>query len=319
MGRPQTVLEKRWDLRELQKKLKKLGVVPPAPGGQAVKADIMKPGCFYVVPEEALDAYLADLKAALEAHAHTWTAQAFMHTVLAAAQDAAPESERLVRPHGHVPARPVIDNHGYLALALLAVEHVASLVPEGDRERFERWRELGQRVASGSPLTASDHALLDREVPNVVQPTRAYSRNVTATSPALVVAQAMGLEAEQAALNNVAGKGARLACSACVRMLAAPRGFLEQLDRLIQLEDARLQFRKVSVRPSAPVVAARWRGAERGKSSHWVTELDNGTWALLFKAKGQWRLVEGPRDEVLASVPDLHLALALKAVLGPTH
>ena len=309
--------ELKWDLREAQKKLKKLGVAPPPPKGKPVLADIMKPGKFYAHPPslEKLQAYEALLLALLEAQGRKWTPAAFLHNVLAAALKSAPEKERLARPHGHVPARPVIDNHGYLALAMLAAEHVSPHVTKEERPQFEAWLALGHTVAEGKELT--DDALLDSEMPLTWQPSGASARNFTATSPALLVAQGVALEAEEAAIHNVGGKGAREACARAVTVLNKPgeaRRFLEALDRLIQLHDAKLQLSKVSEKPSAPVVAGLWRGAEKGKSTHWLVKLDNGRYALLWKVKGKWRLVEGSKEDALASVPDAHLKEAVNAL-----
>lgn len=322
MPRPQTLSEVRWDVRELQKKLKKLGVTPPPPKGAKLIADIMKPGKFYVAQNALAPsvAYLAQLQAVVDGQETRWTPEAYLHNVMAAALAVAPAEERLEKPHGHVPARPVIDNHGYLALALLAAEHVSKRVPAAERARFSRWVELGQRVARGQALSAKDEALLTEEVPYVRLPSRAVSRAFTAQSPLFRVAQGVGLEAEEADAHNVGGKGAREACARAVEVLSKSTGavkkFLTALDALILLEDAKLRFREVSVKPSAAVVASRWRGAEKGKGSHWLVELANQNFALLWKVKGKWRLVEGGKDEVLASVPDAHFKAATQALLG---
>lgn len=319
MPRPPTLSELRWDVRELQKKLKKLGVTPPPPKGAKPIADIMKPGKFYVAQNALAPAarYLAQLQAVLDAQETRWTPEAYLHNVMAAALAVAPASEQLERPHGHVAARPVIDNHGYLALALLAAEHVSKRVPAAERARFGRWVELGRRVAQKQELRASDEALLDAELPYERLPSRALSRVFTAKTPTLLVAQGVGLEAEQAEAHNVAGKGAREACARAVEVLAtSAKQFLTALDALILLEDAKLKLGDVSVKPSAAMVASRWRGAEKGKGSHWLVELANGNFALLWKVKGKWRLVEGGRDEVLASVPDAHFKAATQALLG---
>ena len=136
----------------------------------------------------------------------------------------------------------------------------------------------------------------------------------------LKVSEGVGLEAEEADAHNVGGKGAREACARAVEVLSKSAGavkkFLAALDALILLEDAKRQLGEVSVKPSAPVVASRWRGAEKGKGSHWLVELSNGSFALLWKVKGKWRLVEGERDEVLASVSDAHFKAATQALLG---
>ncbi len=314
--------ELRWDVRELQKKLKKLGVTPPPPKGAKPLADIMKPGKFYVAQNALAPtaAYLAQLQAVVDAQESRWTPEAYLHNVMAAALAVAPASERLERPHGHVPARPVIDNHGYLALALLAAEHVSKQVPPSERARFTRWVELGQRVAKKQELSKKDEALLTAEMPYVRLPSRAISQAFTAQTPTLRVAQGVGLEAEEADAHNVGGKGAREACARAVEVLSKSAGavkkFLAALDALILLEDAKLKLGEVSVKPSAPVVASRWRGAEKGKGSHWLVELSNGNFALLWKVKGKWRLVEGERDEVLASVADAHFKAATQALLG---
>lgn len=212
------------EVREAQKKLKQLGVAPPPPKGKPVRADIMKPGTYHALPPrlEDLEHYAGQLRALLERHATRWTGKAFLHNVLAAALDAAPAQERLDRPHSHVTARPVIDNRGYLALALLAADTVAPYVGAAEKKQFARWLELGRRVAGGAELSEGDEALLDREVPLVRQPSRALSRNFTAASATLRVAQGVGLEAEQAEAHNVGGKGAREACAAAVTLLVNP-------------------------------------------------------------------------------------------------
>lgn len=305
-----------WDIREATRKLKKLGVVPPPPKGKPAKGDIMKPGKFYGMPRgvEALSAYLSQLRALLDSQGSKWTAEAFLHNVLAAAMEAAPVGERLERPHGHVAAKPVIANRGYLGAALLAAEHVGPLVSPDEKQAFNRRVAIGNRVMAGKEITADDWALLEREMPNVWQPSGASSRNFTAMSPALRVAQAVAFEAEVTETNDVGGRGARTACVNAVAVLSKPRRFLEALDTLILLEDARLQFSKVSEQPSAEVVASCWRGAEKGKSSHWLVKLANGRYALLWKVKGKWRVVEGTREDAIASVPDAQLKDAVAAM-----
>ncbi|MBL8937603.1 MAG: hypothetical protein JNM69_23780 [Archangium sp.] len=322
MPKPPSLSKLRWDVRELQKKLKKLGVPPPPPKGAKPLADIMKPGKFYVAQNALAPTaeYFAQLQAAVDAQETRWTPEAYLHNVMAAALAVAPASERPEKPHGLVPARPIIDNHGYLALALLAAEHVSEQVPAAERARFTRWVELGQRVAKKQALRAKDEALLTAEMPYVRLPSRAVSRAFTAQTPTLRVAQGVGFEAEEADAHNVGGKGAREACARAVEVLSKSAGavkqFLKELDALILLEDAKLRLGEVSVKPSAAVVACRWRGAEKGKGSHWLVELASGNFALLWKVKGKWRLVEGGRDEVLASVADAHFKAATQALLG---
>lgn len=70
----------------------------------------------------------------------------------------------------------------------------------------------------------------------------------------------------------------------------------------------------MSEQASAPVVAGLWRGAERGKATHWLVKLANGRYALLWKVRGKWRLVEGTREDTLASVSDEHMKDAVDAL-----
>lgn len=321
MSRQPTIDELVWDVKVVQKKLKKLKVAPPPPRGVKPLPDIMKPGKFYAVRRETKLAtdYLALLTAKLRDVESSWTVDAYGHSVMAAALDASPAAERLERPHGHVASKPVIDNFGYVALALHAAEAIRSFVPAAHRKSFARWLELGTRASSRTPLTASDEALLDDELPIRWQRSGASARSLTATEPTLRIAQCVGWEAEQADHANVGGKGAREACALAVELLAAksPAGhvkrFLASLDALILQEDARLQLEKVAQKPSAPLEAAHWRGAEKGKTTLWLVELKSGRFALLWKLKGQWRFVEGSKDDVLASVPDAHLQAAVEA------
>jgi len=88
------------------------------------------------------------------------------------------------------------------------------------------------------------------------------------------------------------------------------------VDALILKEDALTQLTKMKQQPQSRVVAAAWRWAEKGKTAMWIVQLEEG-FALWWKVRGQWRLVEGPRDDVLASVPDAQMASAVAALLGP--
>jgi hypothetical protein len=308
----------RWDSQELQKKLKKLGVAPPPPSGQKPKADILKPGKFYSAGKAFADwaAYVAQLRAAIDGLGSAWSLDAYGHNVMIAALAAAPVAEWLARPHGHVAARPVLDNRGYLVLALLAAEHVRPLVPAASKARFQALVALAEGVVEGRALSADDEDLIDRELPMVRLRSRAQSRELTAEEPAVRVAQAAAMEAEETDIRNVGGKGARAACALAAGLVRSPRAFLAALDARIALEDARTQLEKVKHVPSAQVEEVLWRGAENGKSSHWLVRLASGRYALLWKAKGKWRLDEGGRDDMLATVSDSHAAAAMRAVLA---
>lgn len=311
--------------KALQRQLKALGVAPPPPPGRGALADIMKPGRFYEFERDAklvpqLERYVETLQLAVTAAQSRWTADAHGHSVLMAAQDAAPASARLSRPHGGVPAKPVIDALGYVHAALLAARSVEHLVSKKDRVRFRRLVELGERVVSKRAFGAGDQRVIDDETPRGQLASRALTRLFTADAGPLRVAQGIAIDAEHAVQRGVAGKGSREACISAVQLLSADskavRSFLEQLDAVLLREDARTQFEKVAVKPSSPVKRTRWRGASKGKPSHWLVELESGGFALLWKAKGKWRVVEGARHDVLACVTDTELRAATEALLG---
>jgi hypothetical protein len=308
--------------KALQRRLKALGQPPPPPAGRAPLADVMKPGRFYEFTTDvrALERYVAVLQAALAPAGTRWSPAAHGHSVLMAAQRAAPPRERLTRPHAGAPARPLIDAVGYVHAGLEAARAVAHLVAAGGRRRFTSLVALGQRVASGRELTARDRRLLDTEVPRGKLATGALTRLFTAPTGALRVAQGIAIDAGHAALRGVAGKGAREACVHAVQLLAsrpgAVRTFLERLDAVLLREDARCAFARCSVKPSSAVKHTWWRGAARGTVTHWLVELERGAFALVWKVKGRWRLVEGAREDVLACVSDSHLRAATEALLG---
>lgn len=315
MKRKPAATELDWESRILQRKLKALGVPPPAPAGQPVKPGILKKAQYYaVVGWDAKHAYLLKLRELFASQSTKWTDEACLHTVLAAAQKAAPETERLRVCHQGVPARPVIANAGYVALCVLAADAVAHLVPAAEQKEFRKWVEFARPVRERDVLTKAQQKSQQASM-------NTWLHEVSATTPALILAQSTALAADCCSSGDDAGKVTRQAVVTALQMLAAEgkpgaaRQLLEAMDRLILKEDALTQLTKMKQQPRSPVVAAAWRGVEKGKATHWLVQLEQG-FALWWKVRGQWRLVEGSREDVLASVPDAQMASATVALLN---
>jgi len=304
-----------WESRILQRQLKALGVAPPPPTGQPAKPGILKKAQYYaVVGWDAKHAYLLKLRDLFATASTKWTDEACLHTVLAAAQKAAPEGERLTVCHHGVTARPVIANAGYVALCVLAADTVAHLVPASEKKEFRTWVEFARPVRERDVLTRAQQKSQQASM-------NTWLHEVSATTPALILAQSAALAADCCSGGSDAGKVTRQAVVTALQMLAlerkpgAARRFLEAIDRLILKEDALTQLTKMKQQPRGQVVASAWRGAEKGETTHWLVQLEQG-FALWWKVRGQWRLVEGSRDDVLASVPDAQMASATAALLG---
>jgi hypothetical protein len=115
-------------------------------------------------------------------------------------------------------------------------------------------------------------------------------------------------------LRIYAVKGARRAAVATARLLGPP--FLDALAREIGRLDAVTLVRAQKLRPSAPIVASLWHGRAGAKITHRVVVLEGGGHGMIAKTKGRWTWLEGTREDLLATVPDAMMELAVEAVLG---
>lgn len=211
--------------------------------------------------------------------------------------------------HGGGPALK-IDAHAYVIGALWLAQRASAFVDARDRKDFDRWVDLAQRqLELGADdnthrvaLVKADAGKVSR-VPCKIGIWAAHEANNWARRPIY------------------AGGAARPAAANFARFLAkkAPEqllGYLKELDAYCIHLDALTSLREKKHTPSRAVEATLWRGHRDGKVLYWLMRLKGGKLALLYKEKTRWKLVEGARDDVLATVAEEHFEEAVKAAVG---
>lgn len=285
------------DCRTLQRRLKALGVVPPAPDGQKPSPDAMKPGHYYVVVAPlGLAAYVARLRAACAVAEQSWQPNAHLHAVLAAARDAANVDVGAVA-HGGVPARPAFGNPGHLRVLFFLLQQVAP-----------------------RPAEKKAHAAAEAIVVGMLNPGLRSKAQLRALQQVVLTSKASPLArfATEGAFRSLQASPVdpmtRRAAEAAVKEVEHPRrgAFLKALDAVLLREDlaAVLDGRF----DEGLVDEVLFRAAEGGRTTHWLGRLKGGKHVLVWKVKGRFHVVHGEKDDVLASVPDAHMRAAITAV-----
>ena len=227
-----------------------------------------------------------------------------IHNVLAAALKALLPGAPAGPWHQGGP-KPVLHNPTYVELARWVGRQVAPVVPAGEQARFRELAALAER-----PLDKADErrllALLVDGSNNPGVP--------KGTSPALAVAHGVALEALDAHRISSCGKGSRAAAAAAAQLLGT--GFLPLLDRELLRLDAVTVMQRQRLVPASPVTETLWRGTTGLKTTHWIVRLEGGDYAIVSKTRGRWVYSAGPRDDVIATVPDAQMQSAVDAILG---
>lgn len=251
-----------------------------------------------------LDQLVLDLEDARE----NTTSLAHAHPLLAHAWHAAPESARPVGPVHRGERMPQVGASGTVQAAIFVAREVAHLAPTTVERRFEELLALATRAVGDGKPSRSLSAL-------VVAMARADD-----VTGALAVARAAAAEANRTLrYPDNAGASARPGVVRAVKLLLesdgeiAVRGFLERLDdELRRLDVVRALALRKKV-PSRPIVHAVHRGVIGRETGLWLARLEGGDYALLAKELRQWRYREGPRDEILALIPDASFERAVMA------
>jgi hypothetical protein len=233
------------------------------------------------------------------------------HLLLGALKVTPPETHPRHPFHGGGPP-PKIDARSYVVAALWLADRISSQVDERDRATFDEWVGLARRQLVKGPEQASAvdksklvtaHAQKVSRIPCKIGVWAAHETHNWLTRPIYA-----GGAARPAAANY-----ARFLLKKAPHQLPA---FLEELDaQCIHLEALASVHERETI-PSAPVATTLWRGHKDGKATHWLMRLDNGLFALLCKPKARWQLIEGDRDDVLASVSEDQFETAVNAVVG---
>lgn len=226
------------------------------------------------------------------------------HGVLAHAWRAAPAD---ARPSGAVhrgEPEPFIGARNTVRLVIYFARRVAHLVPKSEKKAFERLLQLAVTAIAAERSSEPLREAIMR----------------ASKEGALGIARSACVEASATMSRpDMAGVAARPAGVKMVSILLEDGGkdevrrFLGDLDEELRRLDIAhaIDLRKKS--PSRPIARAIHRGAEQGKVVLWLAALEGGQLGLLAKEGRLWAWVEGGRDEILATIPDVHFEAAVMA------
>lgn len=218
---------------------------------------------------------------------------------LAAARAAAPEMLPRTPPHGGGPM-PQITARGYVEVALLLAEHALPHVPQKDQRAAKQMIALARAALANPSLSM---------IPTLVSTAEAAPKGA-----AMRVVRAVLLEARHMIASPDKVGGAVRAAAKTTMELAQRPDLLVALDEALCRADCAAALVRHGKNPSAQPVRSLWRGADaKGKANAWLMALADGRWAVLLKLKSRWNLVEGPPDDVLATVPGERFEEAVRA------
>ncbi len=234
-----------------------------------------------------------------------------VHSHLLPAMQALPVEALHAAPFHRGEPTPFIGARGHVRFAIFLARAVAHTAAPGDRAAFEAALEA-----------ASAHTSKARPPPS---PALKAATKLKPTSLASMAARTAAVEANTS-VRSPDGTG-RSAATTTTKVLletcategpAATRALLAALDDELRRLDALYAFEERDKVPERPVIRAVFRDgpAPPGKgrvTDTWLVECEGGTFALLNKPKTRWQLTVGPRDEVLAVVPDAYFAAATRA------
>ncbi len=301
------------EVRVMQHQLASLGIEPPAPRGIDLQAATFRPR-----GRQALRAYHAQLAALLRREAARWKPKEHLHPVLAAAQAAAPERERLPLPvHGGVPARPTFRNLGALRVTRFLLEAVRPVVTKAQRPVFDAGVKLLEAVLDPrSQVPRAERLALFRLVIGAVG---GHVDLPAGVAPALATVSQVSTAAYQSQFGTAAEVRLRRAAVSAVEALRLKSGAVRRLLTGLDAALVREDFAAVlegHVEGGGTLEACLFRAAKDGRTTHWLGTLTDGRFVLAYQVRGRLQVVTGGSDEVLASVPDVHLEGALRAVMG---
>jgi len=227
--------------------------------------------------------------------------------LLLAALKSSPESDHPPGPFHMGGPQPKIGARAYVIAALWLAERAAPFVEARDKSQFDGYVAVAKRQLERGP----DDRMQGKELHDAMhkKPPR---------MPCKIGAWAAHEAANWAYRPIYAGGAARPAAANLAKIIAKKTPaelarFLADLDALCIHLEALTMLDDRAVKPSAPVATTLWRGHDKGKVTHWLMRLDNGELALLAKLGPRWKVIEGKRDDVLASVGDAHFAAAVRA------
>jgi hypothetical protein len=217
-------------------------------------------------------------------------------------------------PNSHPPSpfhmggpQPKIGARAYVVAAVWFADRAAPFVDPRDKSQFDTYVAAAKRqLVLGVDDRTQRQVLSDAwrakpsRTPHKIGAWAAHEATNWTTRPIYAGGPA------RAAAANFAKLLAKKSPALLPQLLADLDMLCIHLEALTMLDD-----RKETL--SAPVATTLWRGHDRGKVTHWLMRLESGELALLAKLGTRWKLIEGKRDDVLASVGDAHFAAAVRA------
>ncbi len=258
-----------------------------------------------------------------------------VHTVLQGALDEL--ADKPAPPyHGGVDAKPKLGVLGHAGVALMLADAVAKHVAKADRERFERWSTTARHVYdhhlrgdvtvvkgdtwTRRSLEAKAKAALQKELNQgkwgaSYLPEQPLVRGLSTPLHVGFVAAllAFDLEVGHAGGGPDSTFALRASAGLAARLVGAP--LVPALDAAMLREELRNMLAERSDPHASDVTACLWRAAKDRKVTHVLGRLASSELLLTFKQGARWRVFAGPRDEVLATVPDAQFEAAIEAAL----
>jgi hypothetical protein len=198
-------------------------------------------------------------------------------------------------------AKPVLYNPTYVALVVWMIEQVTPKLTPKARAALAKILPAARRVIERKPLDKKLEELVE-QVPE------------TPSSDELAIVSAVAGEILECVSTNPAGKGSRAVAVAAAKLLGPT--FLGRLAAEIDRLDAVTFIERQELAIKGTIKACAWRGTAGAKLTHVIVELDDGSFGLIAKTKGRWTWEQGPRDDMLASVPDAYMESAVQTVVG---
>jgi len=261
-------------------------------------------------------------------------ARAALHTYLRVALDRLPDPPALAFQCG-IDASPKLGTIGNTGVALFLADAVAHSVARRDRTRFADWigrartvydHHLRNEVTVVKKVAVWRRRSLSRDDKDAFERAlhvgdRRHIAYLPRDRAALPVLLQVGYVAGLAAFDLEMGGGGpylTVAISEAIQHVLAgardARAFVAELDRVIVREELRVMLADRGHASAPDVEACLWRAATDRKVTHLLGRLASGELVLTFKVGTRWRVFTGPRDEVLATIPDEHFERAVDTV-----
>jgi hypothetical protein len=236
-----------------------------------------------------------------------------VHSILLRALNTAAPEQRPPPPFHAGGPMPKVTGAGAYRVAIACAEHVRGLVPDAQRDEYDRVLAAARRapvVVRAVQAQPTDHEPFYEHCRTLEKAAKSRPTDARALGAARRAAGgALSLAYDKP---DMVGQNASHAAERAVQALretgdgASVRAFIEALDDWILLEEIR------SIDPDVSVRRVLWRATnEKGFAAAWLVRFEDDSYGLRHKPKSRFMWIRGSRDDVLASVPDKSFQLAV--------